>query len=226
MIEKLILDSFKKAGKDIESNKVTRQSSYISDYIYNDSREEFGEKSLRDKYNRIKNQVDVKIELKDFVKESLSHYLGYESYRDYKLDFKTSGNNGLKKKLISSKSLIISSFIVLLLVFIITLLGNIFSKNNERWMTWQEDQYIEVEFDLSKYYKSELDIYDKYLIMNFKEINNPNCNTEFFNDNGLPNKWYWKQGKGNLEIFTAPGLHPINGKTLKKITREHICKEF
>ena len=97
-------------------------------------------------------------------------------------------------------------------------------------MIWQEDHYVEVAFDQTKYTKGLLDIYDEYRLKNFKKIRNPDCTTKFFNDKGEVNTWYYKRGMNNLEIFTAPGLHPTNGKTLDPITTymigEHICKEF
>lgn len=48
--------------------------------------------------------------------------------------------------------------------------------------------------------------------------------TTFFLPNGMPCIWYYKTGEGSIEYFTYPGLHPVTGRTLKKITPYMINK--
>ncbi len=129
----------------------------------------------------------------------------------------------------SNRKVVIINTVVLFIITVI-ISSDILSKKKSRWMSWQKNHYIEVQFDPNKYQKDQLEIYDQHKLEVFKKVLNPDCTTKYFNDKKEPITWYYKKGKGNLEIFTAPGLHPTNGKTLKKITRyiirKHICKEF
>ena len=143
-------------------------------------------------------------------------------------------NNISKKKVLiiwfeSHKKLVIINILVLITI-LISISSDIWSKNGDRWMTWQKNQYIEVNFNISKYYNDQLIPYDENKLNLFKEIENPDCDTEYFTEKGKSKLWYYKVGKGNLELYTAPGLHPTNGKTLRPITRymvrEHICPEY
>ena len=94
-------------------------------------------------------------------------------------------------------------------------------------MVWNENHYIEVEFDANKYELGELKLYKKERILNFKRII-PECrSTIFFNDDKTANLWYGKNSKGDIEYFTSIGKHPETGKTLKAITKyiveKYIC---
>jgi len=65
---------------------------------------------------------------------------------------------------------------------------------------------------------------DEVRLQTFKKVKvNISCN--FFDETtGNPIKWYYKSGT-NIEFYTGPGLHPVNGKTLKAIT-EHIVDKY
>ena len=41
---------------------------------------------------------------------------------------------------------------------------------------------------------------------------------QIFTDTNKPLIWYYKNSNGEIEYFTAPSLHPINGEMLHKIT--------
>ena len=97
-------------------------------------------------------------------------------------------------------------------------------KNETRWMVWQEDHYVEVEFDTEKHKVNQLKLYKEDRINLFKKII-PVCDsTKFFNEDGSVNIWYGKNRNKELEYFTALGLHPETGKTLKPITQYMIDK--
>ena len=118
-------------------------------------------------------------------------------------------NNALK--LILSTLLVTSIFIII-------------SLNQQRWMVWHVDHYVEVKFDIEKYDLNQLKLYKKERILNFKKIT-PDCNTTFFKSDGTENLWYGKNIDGKLEYFTDLGLHPETGTTLKKITN-HMIKKY
>jgi hypothetical protein len=91
-------------------------------------------------------------------------------------------------------------------------------------MIWQEDHYVEVEFDTEKHKLNQLKLYKEDRINLFKKLT-PICDTtKFFNEDGSVNIWYGKNRNKKLEYFTALGLHPETGKTLKPITQYMIDK--
>jgi hypothetical protein len=65
---------------------------------------------------------------------------------------------------------------------------------------------------------------DPVRLANFKKIEATGT-TEFFHvATKQPLVWYHKNKNGEIEYYTAPGLHPINGKTLDEITPYIIDK--
>lgn len=153
----------------------------------------------------------------------LCSYLGFTSYEKFvysTLSRREKIAYFIKK---NRQTLIISILTVLIS------LGITFTKG-QRWMIWQEYRFVEVSFDLRRYNYDQLEIYDAEKMKDFRKIPSPNCHTQYFNEKGEVITWYFRHGKNDLEIFTAPGLHPTNGKTLKPITlymiREHICEEY
>lgn len=224
MHRKLLLKAFEKAKNEIQTDKVSPRAQLLSDFIFEDSNEQYGEKSLRDKYNLIINDSDAKIRLKKHVEEALSHYLDYKDYPTFLAANKTNElNEGGKMKILWSKNKI--TIIVSLIIIVCVLLYN--SLTRQRWMIWQEDNYIEVKFDLEKYNVNQLKVYKEERIEFFKKIK-PTCTYEFFNEDGSVKVWYGKNKDKELEYFTAYGLHPETGKTLKPITQyminKYVCK--
>ena len=115
--------------------------------------------------------------------------------------------------------------------FFITITASTFYllNNKTRWMVWQETEYIEVRFDTKKYAIDQLKLYKAERIKYFKKVN-VDCNTAFFNPDGNVKIWYGKNDKKELEFFTALGLHPETGKTLKPITeymiKKYVCPDY
>ncbi len=74
-----------------------------------------------------------------------------------------------------------------------------------------------------------LKLYNADRIEHFRKID-PNCETDFFKNDGTEMLWYGKNKSGELEFFTSVGLHPETGKTLKKITKyiikKYICESY
>ena len=70
-------------------------------------------------------------------------------------------------------------------------------------------------------------MYDAIKIENFRKIE-AICDDIYFDEENKPKVWYRKVSKSEIELFTAPGLHPVNGKTLKPISTymidKYICK--
>lgn len=233
MHKKLILKAFEKAKN--EEEKLTgiivsknRLSEIISEVLLNDYKCVFGDKSLRVLYTKAKNNDDEDFEIKQVrVVDSLCKYLGYEDYIDFvnnnsnlKGDAELSKNkNGIHKTV----NFITKNKFFIILGFLLIIVLVIFSKKQQRWMVWENNQYIEVEFDAEKYSLDQLKIYKEETVVTFKKIK-PSCDLIFFDKSGNPKFWYGKNLKGELELFSSVGLHPETGKTLKPISKYMIDK--
>ncbi len=115
-------------------------------------------------------------------------------------------------------------------VLTVIVITTIYILNNKtRWMIWQNTEYVEVKFDTKKYHLNQLKLYKSERIKYFKKIT-VDCNSLFFNSDGTVKIWYGKNNKKELEYFTALGLHPETGKTLKPITKyminKYICPDY
>lgn len=84
-------------------------------------------------------------------------------------------------------------------------------------MRWEKDHFEQVSCTGSRYEEP----LNPVRLENFKKLLVSDT-TSFFR-NGEPRVWYDKSN-GKLEFFSAPGIHPENGKTLKPITRYMIKK--
>jgi hypothetical protein len=225
MHNKLLIEAFEKAKFDTGSDRITHLSKHLSDFITEDSNEPYGERILRDNYNKISKNPKEKINLKGYASEALSHYLDYEDYNDYV--------NANRDSVIKKRKKAISFFTrnkitigIVLALIIGFLIYN--SVTRQRWMVWQENHYIEVDFDVKTYDINQLKVYKQERIDHFKKIT-PKCDFNFFNKDGSVRLWYGKNNKKELEYFTALGLHPETGKTLKPITQymkdKYICNK-
>lgn len=137
---------------------------------------------------------------------------------------------GVPNKLISTKNIIEKPYLILLTsIFILSGSFAIWSFNEEEnCMVWNKDHYEEIPCDnvsntmtlLSPIVMKK----EEGLISNFKKIKA--CDTTSFFKMGKPCIWYGKSFDGTYEYFTAPGLHPETGKTLRPITQYMIEKHI
>ncbi|MEO9512132.1 MAG: hypothetical protein ABJN84_17955 [Flavobacteriaceae bacterium] len=96
---------------------------------------------------------------------------------------------------------------------------NITDLEKDSCMTWADTLYIKVSCDMGSpsKYGTAVEPLDKNKLKSMKKAK-VYAGFDFFADNGKPLIWYNKNKKGEIEYFTAPGLHPTNGETLRKIT--------
>jgi hypothetical protein len=167
-----------------------------------------------------------------------AEYIGYNNYEDFVSKTRNSIEKESTKTIVSDQKLNwINNFFkvkknkifIFLGIISLVILLIIFSIEKHRWMVWNNDHYVEVNFDTKKYNVGQLKIYKEERIKNFKKLE-PSCEIKYFNTSGNVNVWYGKNTKGELEIFTSVGLHPETGKTLKPITRymirKYICSNY
>lgn len=243
MHKKLITQAFEKAKNERKNigdinPSLSNIAKDISNYVDEKTGLSLGERTYRDYFNEAKKLIseDRDININQLrVLNGLYTYLGYKNYAEFVEDnpptviipvpTKPEDDSPTIKTIWedNTKTIVISFIILISSIIIIPI-------NKTKWMVWQDGEYIEVNFDTSKYEFQQLKIYNKNRIINFKQNKAPNCNTKFFKLNGKPNLWYGKNAKGELEYFTYYGKHPETGDTLKKITKymitTHICSEW
>lgn len=230
MHKQIILKSFSKAEVDITklSGKApsnSRCAIYLSEEIYRINSFTFGERSLRDLYKLATNTETSSIEIKQpQVVDALCKFLGCEDFPDFyfKHNVASKAREELNKFNISAKKK--KNIFVIVLTVLITIATIVYiSIDKARWMIWQKDRYVEVDFDAKKHSVKQYKIYKEDRINNFNRIK-PTCNYPFYGDDGSVNLWYGKNKNKELEYFTDLGRHPETGKTLKPITKYMIDK--
>ena len=83
-------------------------------------------------------------------------------------------------------------------------------------MVWKNDHFEKTDCSVS--YKEKVVPLNLIRLANFKKVK-VDLTTTFFNEaNQNPLLWYHKSSTNEVEFFTAPGLHPVTGNTLKAIT--------
>ncbi|WP_298499838.1 hypothetical protein [uncultured Algibacter sp.] len=228
MYKEVVKQAFDKAKHDIpgRSNK-TNRSEHISNILLEDYKYQISSRTLRNLYDdSVKKNDKEDISINSNYIQKLCLYLGFENYneflKEYPNDLVGSNDQKLLAIIKKNKATLIISVLTIIIVLSVT------TFNKQRWMIWDDIQYIEVDFDAEKYSLSQLKIYNQDHIDNFKRVI-PDCQTEFFNNDGAVNIWYGKNNSGELEYFTSIAKHPETNKTLREISdymiKKYICKE-
>lgn len=207
MTKKLIDKAFEKAGRESEKDSVFGRAEYLAEHIIEVYKFQVSSKTLTRYY---KLEYLPSHPLTDY----LSEYLGYENYGEFvrkesELTSKPEGRSFKKNK----------ASIVALMLFLLGGSAYVgYESGKEDCMVWNEDHFERT--NCSGTGNEELLV--TFRLGNFKKIINADTITSFFK-NGKVQVWYDKSNK-ELEFFTAPGIHPVNGKTLKPVTSYIIEK--
>ncbi|RIV45612.1 hypothetical protein [Flagellimonas pelagia] len=232
-IEVLIL-AFEKAKKEIGSSKKTHLAQHLSDILLEDYNYVISERTLRDYYTSYKNGSQrTQEDLKPKLISCLCSYLGYDDYADY---IQKNSSTGVKdgeendnptdvseeSETVSWTKIILISSVVILIVIVILywpLNKEQGIANNGKCMAWADSLYVKVDCTSQPFSKfgTKVEPLDPARLKNLKKVE-VNMASDFFTEDGKPMIWYSKNKDGEMEYFTAPGLHPITGETLKKIT--------
>lgn len=95
-------------------------------------------------------------------------------------------------------------------------------KSDDSWMVWKTDHYEEFNNEIKTLNLNSIKLvpYNKKAILEYRKI-------ELDCESSIKKVWYYKVNKNELEFFNFPGLHPINGKTLKEMNndmkKKYIC---
>ncbi|TLP79764.1 hypothetical protein [Maribacter sp. ACAM166] len=156
----------------------------------------------------------------------LCNYLSFENYGDF---IKNQPVNALPvgdaSIFINRKNIIWFVGVVIIGLSFFWYRGNdtLSESTNTSCMVWRETHYKKITCT------NAADLYIEPLnlakLTNFKKVK-VNVATAFFDESTRqPMIWYYKKDTDEIDYFTAPGLHPINGKTLKVIT-PYIVKKY
>ncbi len=91
--------------------------------------------------------------------------------------------------------------------------------NGHECMTWADSLYVKVSCNKGPFsqFGTMVDSLDQMKLEKMRKVK-VHAAYQFFSDTGEPLIWYYKKSSNEIEYFTAPGLHPINRETLRKIT--------
>ena len=224
IIKAIEKDKTKKRKEGKTKPSLNDSSEELSNYIEDNEGFQLNERTYRDYYNEAKKLEgkDEDINIKQLsVINGLCSYLEFDSYQDFTKSLKDVGKKSIFEqiKIIIKKNKVVISILLIIIIGIVSY--NYITR--QRWMVWDENQYIEVKFDLDRYDVNQIKIYKDDRIDFFKKVIT-DCNTNFFSEDGTVQIWYGKNKNKELEYFTSFGLHPETGITLKPITQYMISK--
>ena len=215
IIKEIVEKVFQKAKTECPKHSRYALSNHIAESTTVSS------KTIERLYNKYLEEKGSGGEQNEHTINDLCKYLGFESYADYvkqnsnrkiSIDVK----NGEKKK--NWKVLAAVSLIIVVAL----ILGLSEKSKDPKCMVWRINHFEKADCFASN--SENIIPLDEVRLKNFRKvIVNISCN--FFDETtGKPLKWYYLSGN-KIEFYTAPGLHPVNGKTLKAIT-EHIVDKY
>lgn len=215
-MDKFLQDVFAKAKEESGENSLRKWAEYISEYLLEEGSYALSVKTLERYY---KGETRPNMEKRN----KLSMFLGYSGYKDYMAGSQETQTNYRDPDEIET-SIGITNYkkpaIFLICLFGILILGAGylgFSSGSEDCMVWKEDHYEVTPCEG----KSEETKKIPYLLKNFRQIQVSDTTTFF--KNGKANVWYDKNDN-ELYFFSAPGINPETGKTVKEITDYMINK--
>ena len=236
-ISEIVKKVFKKAKEECSSHSKHALSNHVADEMDN----VFSYITPKRAYERYIQKDNEKGEPNGESVDFFCQYLGYKGYKDYitqnpkeeiiREAFPEYMNPELPKRNFKDWVLSITIIVGILSFFILGV--QFFSRKQDfpfeanKCMTWVKDHYEEVSCDLQFHPISGMQImpYNVKLITNFRRIEVTILTSFFSEETGEPLIWYYKNKDDEIEYFTAPGFHPVTGKTLKAIT-EYIIEKY
>lgn len=232
IIEAIVRTAFEKAKREHAVHSPFALSNHISDHS------NLSSKTVQKLHKKYIGKDGSSRKPVSYSIDQLCKYLGYENYGEYYKDRFQDGLNvpetdqrlDIPKKESSSKKKGWVQFMVAALIGILvfaTITKVWFQGGHDGCMSWADTLYVKLDCDLGPYseYGTNVVPLDEKQLKNFRKVK-VDMSTEFFSEQtGKPLIWYSKKDKDELEYFTAPGLHPVTGETLKGIT-EYIIDKY
>lgn len=219
LIQELIKKVFEKA---MELSKETTAYG-LSKYLIVELNNSINERTLTRYYDGyVLNKKTERRSPSAYNLNVLCQYLGYKNNLDFIAEHKDKKKE--VNKVFNKKSKIASVSVMVLLASYIG-----YDVTKKDCMVWTNNNNCYEAVSCDKKGDFESIPMNDYLLQNFKRIE-PDCSYSFFKVDGVENLWYGKNINGELEYFTAYGLHPETSKTLKPITEyminKYICPSY
>ena len=238
IVKNIVTEAFQKAKKECPGDSKHAWSEHISLELINGP----SKKTLIRTYEFYTSGGVKGIKASTQTVQKLCEYLGYPDYVAYV------EKNSAKNEPIPPPNLIkntpatpqekqpapgqiwkfigIAGFLIITVsVFFLFNAENPATETSDSCMTWAETHY-EITPCTTAYsqYGTRVEPYNKERLNTFKKVAVTPTTSFFVEGTTKPLIWYYKTREGTLEFFTAPGLHPVNGETLRKITPHMIQK--
>ena len=241
-IELLIL-AFDKAEEEVGSSKKTQRAQYLSDLLQENYKYSISERTLRDYYTNYKNgNIGAQDDLKPKLITCFCDYLGYKNYADFinqnqdgrpenseeegrlgRIKEKEEEKRKLKGERKKSRRIFIISISISFGAVLFTVLTLnypiLFNSQPSECMTWADSIYVKVSCKRGPFsqYGTKVEPLIETKLKNMRKVS-VDAAYQFFSEDGKPLIWYFKNEDNEHEFFTSPGLHPVTGETLRKIT--------
>nr|WP_299214970.1 hypothetical protein [uncultured Allomuricauda sp.] len=247
-IGELVQKVFEEASKKSSSEARSAKANQVVDELWEKHNRKISYKTVERSFKKYIDGKDEVELLADNV-DLFCKYLGFENFIDYvkKYPRTTGGGNGGKPgkwKLIITIGIAFGAILTTAFFF----KNQIFPSDNDspvnnrtidnlinqddnqfidnKCMTWADSIYVSVSCDKGPFsiHGTKVVPLDKIKLKNMRKVE-VDAAYKFFSNANEPLIWYYKKSSREIEYFTAPGLHPTNGETLRKITT-HIIETY
>lgn len=215
-IEEIVRKVYRKAKEACASAAKNALTKHVEEAVFEEYRMNISYKTVERAFDKYIDGKKIGSPLAESV-DLFCKYLGFEGYQNY--------ISNRKRKRILTISITIAFGAVLTMLSILRnelpvgFNHKSISTNANECITWADSLYVTVPCDTGPLssFGTKIESEKVVAFRNMRKIM-VNASYQFFNENGEPLIWYYKNEEGEIEYFTAPGLHPANGETLKKIT--------
>ncbi|MFC7356731.1 hypothetical protein ACFQO1_03455 [Jejudonia soesokkakensis] len=205
--DKLLEAVFKKAQSEDAPDSANGIATHIHRALETSCTQPISVDAIRGYFTKFKKEEDFNIS--QVAKDQFAMYVGKTDFKDFL--------NKDTRKVINKKRY---QFLITVLILVIAFF--MYDSTRKKCMIWDTNRYVKIHCE-----EANAKPINRMLLNNFKKLN-PECSSSFFFDaSGAPKVWYYKKGKGDLDLYSMPGIHPVNGKTLNDITlymiKAHLC---
>ena len=223
--EEIVKGAFEKAKQNSVSQAKSALAKLIAEEIF-ESGAYIAPKTVERAYDKYIVGDRNKGEPSAETMELLCRYLGFQNYRDFikrQQPMDTPGIGVTKKKSnVWGFVLMVGLALLTLTVIWINYGSTIDDNSTQNCMVWKGTHYERTACET----KVGLNVepMDEFRLNNLKKIE-VDMTTSFFDEkNNRALVWYHKNKAGEIEFYSAPGLHPTTGETLREITPYMIQK--
>jgi len=225
-IGEIIRKVYAQAKKSCVSEAKNALATHVEEEIFKSHKESISYKTVERAFKR---HVFKDKTVSESNPESINLFCKYLGYQDYLNYIRKSRRR--KWTLIINISIVFGAILTTILI-LDNLLPNILTPNKQNvidkniCMTWADSLYVTVSCDKGPFskYGTKVKPLNQIELKNMRKVE-VNAAYRFFSEDEKPLIWYYKNKDDAYEYFTAPGLHPTTGETLRKITH-HIIQTY